>query len=147
MRHFLAGLPGGGGPLSLAGVGVEGKQVANGLLERVVLVEDEPLLMMVLEDVLEQLGYRLAGSAARLDEALALVATDAFDAAVLDVNLGGEASFPVADLLLERGIPFVFTTGYGAAGIPEKYASVPLLAKPFRQHDIERVLASLATEA
>lgn len=117
------------------------------LLERVVLVEDEPLLMMVLEDVVELLGYRLAGSAARLEEALALAATASFDAAVLDVNLGGEPSFPVADVLLERGIPFVFTTGYGAAGIPDRYAAVPMLAKPFRAQDIERTLASLAAAA
>jgi CheY-like chemotaxis protein len=115
---------------------------------RVLLVEDEAMLRMLLEDMVEDLGYELAGSAASLDEATRLVATVAeIEAAIVDVNLGGVASFPIADELRARRIPFLFSTGYGTDGIPERFRDVQLLGKPYRRDDIHRAIEGLCTGA
>ena len=111
---------------------------------RVLIVEDEMLVAMNLEDMLLELGHEVAGIAGRLGAALALAKDAAFDAAILDVNLAGEKSFPVADLLAERGLPFLFATGYGLQGIEERYRSRTVLQKPFRSADLEAALATLA---
>jgi CheY-like chemotaxis protein len=108
---------------------------------RVLIIEDEMLVAMLLEDLLSELGYEPAGPVGRLEEALAAARGEAVDAALLDVNLNGKATYAVADILSERGIPFVFATGYGAGGIPERYRSCPILTKPFRCDDLARVLA------
>ena len=111
---------------------------------RVLLVEDEAILRMLLEDMIEDLGYELAGSAGSLEEATGLVATlPRIEAAIIDVNLGGVASFPLADELRIRQVPFLFSTGYGADGIPERFRDVPLLGKPYRRDDIRQALAGL----
>lgn len=115
---------------------------------RVLLVEDEAMLRMLLEDMVEDLGYELAGSAASLDEATRLVATVAeIEAAIVDVNLGGVASFPIADELRARRIPFLFSTGYGTDGIPERFRDVQLLGKPYRRDDIHRAIEGLCMGA
>jgi CheY-like chemotaxis protein len=110
-------------------------------LPRILIVEDEMFISMLLEDLLTELGYRPAGPVVRLDEALAAARSEAIDAALLDVNLNGKETYAVADILAGRGIPFVFATGYGAGGIPERYRHRPILAKPFRRDDLARVLA------
>jgi len=110
---------------------------------RVFIVEDESMLVMLLEDLLPTLGYTVAGSAASVDDALAELERTAIDVAVVDVNLAGTPSFPVADALRDRGVPFVFTTGYGQQGLPERFADAPVLAKPFRRQDIETALTRL----
>jgi CheY-like chemotaxis protein len=110
----------------------------------VLIVEDEMLVAMNIEDMLLDLGHEVAGIASRLAAALQLAGEASFDAAMLDINLAGENSFPVADLLAERGIPFLFATGYGLQGIEERYRSRPLLQKPFRAHDLGMALAALA---
>ncbi len=110
---------------------------------RILIVEDEMLVAMNIEDMLLDLGHEVAGLAARLDAALALAREGAFDAAMLDVNLAGDRSFPVADLLTERGIPFLFATGYGLGGIDEKYHDRPVLQKPFRAADLAGALEAL----
>jgi DNA-binding response OmpR family regulator len=109
---------------------------------RVFLVEDETLVAMLLEDMVTDLGGQVIGSASRLSRALEIVADPAagIDLAVLDVNLGGEEAFPVATLLAERGIPFVFSTGYGNAGLPPDWRSRPTLQKPFTQEQVTSVL-------
>jgi CheY-like chemotaxis protein len=112
---------------------------------RILVVEDEILVAMNIEDMLLELGHEVAGIASRLGPALALAREAAFDAAMLDVNLAGESSFPVADLLAERGLPFLFATGYGLQGIEERYRSYPVLQKPFRTRDLSRAIAGLAT--
>src|ERR1041384_7652891 len=94
---------------------------------RILVVEDEVLLAMNIEDMLLESGYEVAGIASRLTPALALAREGLFDAAMLDVNLAGEPSFPVADLLAERGIPFLFATGYGLQGLDERYHGRPVL--------------------
>lgn len=101
-------------------------QAAPGVL----LAEDEIMVSMMLEDVLEMSGYRVL-TAATLDDALALAHSADIDVAVLDVNLGGEASFPVADVLRQRGIAFTFASGYGIEGIPQAYRNENTLQKPY----------------
>ncbi|MER8442894.1 response regulator [Mesorhizobium sp. M1066] len=107
---------------------------------RVLVVEDESLVAMLIEDVLADLGCALAGMASRVDDAMDKVATLEFDAVILDVNLDGADTYPVADALTERSIPFIFATGYGAGGIPQSFRNVPVLGKPFEQGDLERAL-------
>src|SRR5512140_3995081 len=86
---------------------------------RVLVVEDEMMVSMLIEDMLSDMGCTVVGPASRLDEAIALAKASEIDCAVLDVNLGGQPIFPLADLLRERGCPFAFATGYGDAGIRE----------------------------
>ena len=111
---------------------------------RILVVEDEMLVAMNIEDMLLAMGHEVAGIASRLAPALQLAREGAFDLAMLDVNLAGETSFPVADILRERGIPYLFATGYGADGIEEAYRGAPVLQKPFRSRDLAGVLADAA---
>jgi CheY-like chemotaxis protein len=110
---------------------------------RILVVEDEVLISMLLEDMLSDLGYAVAATASRVDEALALAEHIEADAAILDVNLAGEAVFPVADALARRAIPFVFATGYGERTLPVPHKERPTLQKPFEQSALERELANL----
>jgi CheY-like chemotaxis protein len=116
---------------------------------RVFVVEDETLVAMLLEDMIADLGGVVVASAARRDRALEIARdrTVAMDVAVLDVNLGGEEAFPVADALAERGTPFVFSTGYGGNGLPEPWRLRPILQKPFTQDQVEIVLREAAGKA
>jgi len=98
------------------------------------------LVAMNIEDMLLDLGHEVAGLASRLEPALSLASEGQFDLAMLDVNLAGQNSFPIAAILVERGIPFLFATGYGAKGIGEDYRSYPVLQKPFRARDLEQAL-------
>lgn len=97
---------------------------------RVLMVEDEMILAFMLEDLLRGAGF-LVERAARIDDALALLESHAFHAAVLDVNLAGQLVFPLADCLLARAIPILFTTGYGTSGLPSRYADCAVLQKPY----------------
>jgi CheY-like chemotaxis protein len=110
---------------------------------RVLVVEDEILIGMLLEDMLGDLGYAIAATASRVEEAAALARDGEFDAAILDVNLNGQDVYPVADILAARGIPFVFATGYGERGLPSAYQHRPTLQKPFQQETLARHLAEL----
>jgi CheY-like chemotaxis protein len=110
---------------------------------RVLVVEDEMMVSMLIEDMLTDLGCTVVGPAARLDEAFDLARAADIDCAVLDVNLGGQPIFPLADLLRERGLPFAFATGYGDAGLREVDHGAPVLQKPFREGDLARVLGEL----
>ena len=110
---------------------------------RVLVVEDEMMVSMLIEDMLTDLGCKVVGPAARLDEAMALARSSELDCAVLDVNLGGQPIFPLADLLRELGRPFAFATGYGDAGLRDVDRGTPVLQKPFREGDLARVLGEL----
>jgi CheY-like chemotaxis protein len=99
---------------------------------RVLVVEDELMIRMLLQDMLDDLGHILAGEAGGLDEALALAQQADFDIAILDVNLNGQPISPVVEVLIARGLPFVFATGYGQRGVPEPYRMIPTLQKPFQ---------------
>jgi CheY-like chemotaxis protein len=111
---------------------------------RILVVEDEMLVAMNIEDMLLALGHEVAGLASRLAPALQLAEEGDFDLAMLDVNLAGETSFPVADILRRRGIPYLFATGYGIDGIEEGYRGAPVLQKPFRSRDLAGALAEAA---
>lgn len=100
---------------------------------KVLVVEDEQLVAMLVEDMLYDLGYEVAAIASNLQAGLHVAEQIKFDLAVLDVNLNGEKSFPIADLLLEHGVPVVFASGYGMSGVREFYPLVPVLQKPFTQ--------------
>jgi CheY-like chemotaxis protein len=115
--------------------------------QRVLIVEDEIVVALFLEDLLAEFGYEVAGVAARLEEAMARAEAPDFAVAVLDVHLNGRDVFPLADRLAERGLPFIFATGYGARGIPERHASRPVLQKPFLPADLNHTLAGLGLAA
>jgi CheY-like chemotaxis protein len=110
---------------------------------RILVVEDEILIGMLLEDMLTDLGYQVAGTASRVEEALTLARNLPIDAAILDVNVGGTEVFPVADVLAGRSIPFVFATGYGERVLPIAYKERPTLQKPFEQSSLEREIGKL----
>src|ERR1700750_1015133 len=95
----------------------------------VLLVEDEELISMLMEDLLEESGCRVAASAAQLDEAMQTAQSGDFDIAFIDLNLRRTPAWPLADLLRQRGIPFAFVTGYGAADTARTYADIPVLQK------------------
>jgi CheY-like chemotaxis protein len=108
--------------------------------KRILVVEDELMIRMLLEDMLGELGYTIAAEAARIDEALQAAKNADFDLAILDVNLNGEPISPVADALVARGMPFVFATGYGEQGLPETYRGRPTLKKPFQLDGLKQML-------
>lgn len=112
---------------------------------RFLLVEDEPLIAMMLEDVLSELGHTATGTADNVAGALGLIEKGALDAAILDVNLrGGETSEAIADALTRRGIPFAFASGGGEDGVAEQHRARPLLQKPFTFDGVEAVVAQLS---
>lgn len=104
------------------------------------VVEDETLIFLLIEDMLRELGCAEVQHASGVVEALAMLDEQLPDLAVLDVNLAGEAAFPVATRLSEANIPFVFATGYGRQGVPREWAPKPIIQKPFR---IETLAAAL----
>jgi CheY-like chemotaxis protein len=108
---------------------------------RVLVVEDEYLVAMLVEDMLDVLGYEVAEIAQNLSAATDAAERGNFDVAVLDVNLDGAMSNPVAEILQRRGIPFIFATGYGKSGPHESFA-VPALQKPFDENDLRGALSS-----
>jgi len=111
--------------------------------KRVLLVEDEAVIAFALEDMLVDLGVEVVGPALRLDEAVELAATATLDAAILDVNLNEQRSYAVADELARRGIRFLFATGYDDGGVRWGDRQQPVLAKPYRQDQVEAALNRL----
>jgi CheY-like chemotaxis protein len=114
---------------------------------RVLVIEDEMMVAMLLKDFLANLGCTVVGSAVRVEQALAMIeAAGALDAAVLDINLNGQKSYPVADALAARSVPFVFATGYGLDSLINGYRRVPLLQKPFKLSKLSDALVKLLTQ-
>lgn len=107
---------------------------------RILVVEDEVAIAMLIEDMLLDLGAEVLGPVGRLAQAIESARTETLDLAILDVNVAGESIYPVADALAGRGIPFLFSTGYGAGGIDPPWRDRPVLQKPFSQADLERAL-------
>jgi CheY-like chemotaxis protein len=97
----------------------------------ILLVEDEALIRMMVTDMLEELGHRVDAEAADVDKATMLARSTAFDLAILDVNLDGATSFPVADAIVARGIPLIFATGYGPPSMVARYSRCVRLQKPY----------------
>jgi CheY-like chemotaxis protein len=114
----------------------------------VLIVEDEPLISMMLEDFVETLGHQVAGTADCVSDALEKVASGGFDVAILDVHLrGGEASWPVADALSDRGAPFLLATGGHVEPPPERHRGATLLPKPFTIDGVKSALESARSDA
>src|SRR5262245_5547739 len=114
---------------------------------KVLIVEDEFLILLSIEKMLEEMGCDVVASAPRVAKALAMLDTVGAAAAVLDVNVAGEPVYPVAEALAARGIPVVFTTGYGDSGIAAPWHEWPIVQKPFSQDQLERALkAALARQ-
>jgi CheY-like chemotaxis protein len=108
--------------------------------KRIFVVEDELMIRMLLQDMLEELGYTVAAQAGHIDEAMEAAKSGEFDVAILDVNLNGAAILPVADALAARGTPIVFATGYGETGLPEPHRGRPTLRKPFQLDGLRQML-------
>lgn len=107
----------------------------------VLIVEDESLVAMLLETILEDMGCIPVGPAANIDEGLTLaLETDPLDAALLDVNVAGRQVFPVAEALRARGVPFIFSTGYGEGGLPDEWRGQPTIQKPFTEAAVRDAL-------
>jgi CheY-like chemotaxis protein len=119
--------------------------VMNKLLSgrRVLVVEDEMMVLMLVEDMLADLGCESVTAAATIDQALALIDAQVFDAAMLDMNLNGNQSHAVADALAARGVPFIFSTGYSGRDMSEGYRDRPVLKKPFPYEELVEVLTHL----
>lgn len=113
-------------------------------LRRALVVEDEIMVAMYVEDLLTDLGYEVAGIATGLDEALPLAREAEFDFAVLDINLAGRLSFPIADELRRRGIPFLFASGYGSKVRSDSHPDAVRIQKPFVKRDLARAIDRMA---
>ena len=112
---------------------------------RVLLVEDEIFVVWLLEDMLADLGCAVVGPASSVNQALAMIDAEAIDAAVLDVNLNGQMSYPIADALAARGVPFVFSTGYDKDALLDGYRTFPVLQKPIQRSELSDTIAKLLT--
>ena len=114
---------------------------------RVFIIEDESMVTMLLQDILADIGCEVVGAAFRFNDALEKARTLSFDVAILDINLNGQHSYPIAEILAERGLAFVFATGYGTTSLPALLQQTPVLQKPFQQHDLERALRTALAES
>ncbi|QDA36165.1 response regulator (plasmid) [Paracoccus liaowanqingii] len=110
---------------------------------KVLVVEDEMLIAMDMEDMLVEMGFKVIGPAPCLEKGTELACRETIDLAVLDINLAGRDSFPIADILRERGIPFIFASGYGAAGLSDDYADTTTLQKPVEFLQLRAAMSSL----
>lgn len=110
---------------------------------RILVVEDEMLIVMMIEDMLFDLGCRSVTAAATVGRALALINAQVFDAALLDMNLNGNDSDPVAEALAARGIPFVYSTGNTGQSLKHGYSDRPVLRKPFKFEELAAMITGL----
>ena len=107
---------------------------------RILIVEDEMTIALLMEDMVADLGHEVAGLAMRLPQAVSMAEKEDIDFAILDVNLDGRMSFPVADILQRRGVPFCFATGYGSAGLEAPYKDSVVIKKPFMLSDLQSAI-------
>ncbi|MBV8534458.1 MAG: response regulator [Alphaproteobacteria bacterium] len=119
--------------------------VANLSGRRILVVEDDLMIAMLIDDVLKEAGCEVVGPLPRLAPALQAASSERLDGALLDINLAGELVSPVADRLIERGVPFVFLTGYGWHMLPDRFHTRPLVTKPCRQDMLLTALARAVT--
>ncbi len=112
-------------------------------VRKVLLVEDEILVAMLVEDMLVELGFDVIGPATRLNRALEFARTANVDLAVLDVNLANERSYPIAQVLKQRGIPFIFATGYGETGLTEEFRGAVTIQKPFKSAQLAGAISAI----
>lgn len=99
--------------------------------KRIFVIEDDPLMAMLLDDVLDVFGYEVAAMSAFMEDALSMLETQQFDAAILDINIHGFMCYEIAEQLQKKGIPFLFSTGYHPTTLPKEYQDCPTLQKPY----------------
>lgn len=116
-------------------------------IKRVLVVEDEVLIALQLKAALEAVGYSVVGPVASLEAAYAAGAEEDFDAAVLDVNLGGKSVFPFAEQMVQEHVPTVLLTGYDLPELPPGAAHIPVLRKPLDVHVLDIILRRLGRQA
>lgn len=114
---------------------------------RILIVEDEILVAMNLEDMLGELGHNVVSIATHITQASALASSSEIDLAILDLNLSGVLSFPVADMLRQRRIPFMFATGYGSQGMTENYRDEVVMVKPYGLHELQSAINNVISVA
>lgn len=124
---------------------IEASRVLSG--KRVLIVEDELLVALLIEDILVELGCEPVGPFGSVAGALSAAGSEPIDLAVLDVNLAGEMVYPVAEFLEEHHIPFLFVSGYGEEAIPEGHVDWKVCAKPFHGRELARMMAALLRPA
>lgn len=139
MANPGVGAPARGPTMSNAGKTSGGK--------RVLVVEDEIMIRMLLEGMLTDLGHSVAAEAGDIAHAVELAKQGQFDVAVLDVNLNGNSVTPVVEILAKRGVPFIFASGYGQRGLPDAYRTAPMLQKPFQADALEQAIQTVASAA
>jgi DNA-binding response OmpR family regulator len=110
---------------------------------KILIVEDEALVAMLIEDVLADLGHEVIGIGGRLDQALKLAEEAPADFAIVDLNLNGARTYGIAEVLRRRGVPFIFATGYGADGVEPEWSSVRVLPKPFEPHQLAAAIEAV----
>ena len=133
------------GGANMIGVLCKGKFTENErdseqVSRKVLIIEDEGMVATLLEDMLSDLGHEVVGIAGRMVRAAELISETSADVVILDVNLNGEQTYSLASTLASRGIPFIFATGYGSAGLKDEWRSALTLQKPFQVRDLERVM-------
>ena len=114
---------------------------------RILIVDDEPMISLLLEDWLGELGHEVVGPAHNVASALALIGPGFPDAAIVDVSLRGETGYPIAERLAEQGIPFVFATGLAEGSLPPPFENASMLSKPFDSAAVEAAIARMAESA
>jgi DNA-binding response OmpR family regulator len=114
---------------------------------RILVVEDTLLIADLIVEELREAGCHVIGPAPRVERGLTLARAEPLDGALLDINLDGEPCFPIADVLLERGVPVAFLTGYGEAAVPPEYRSMPRLSKPFHLKELIQLVRCNFTRA
>jgi CheY-like chemotaxis protein len=107
---------------------------------KVLVVEDEMMIAMLIEDMLDEFGCKLVGPATNVPRALDLIGKEQVEIAVLDLNLDGQDTYAIADALQQKNVPFIFATGYGLTGLRPEYGDRPVLQKPFQTKDLEVAL-------
>ena len=114
---------------------------------KVLVVEDEMMIAMLIEDMLDEFGCKLVGPATNVPRALELIGKEKVDVAVLDLNLDGKDTYAIADALLQKNVPFIFATGYGSTGMIPEYRDRSVLQKPFQAKDLETALAEALADS
>ena len=114
---------------------------------KVLVVEDEMMIAMLIEDMLDEFGCELVGPATNVPRALDLIGKERVEIAVLDLNLDGQDTYAIADALQQKNVPFIFATGYGSTGLRKEYGNRPVLQKPFQARDLETALAQALADS
>lgn len=107
------------------------------------VVEDEALIRMMLVDMIETLGHVVVAEAGSVEDAVRVASDTTFDNAILDINLGGSKSTPVAEIFARKAVPFIFYSGYGEDGLPEDFRNRPMLRKPFQLDALDRAVQTV----